>query len=597
VRLYSDGIPGTMPDGQGQFAHFDLGSADHIEVLRGPFSALYGNSSGGVISIFTEDAPAAADIEATAERGSYGLQRYALKGMGQPLGVNVVVAAAHFVTDGYRDHSAAERNTLNLKAALAPDAQSKLTLIVNAIDMPHSQDPLGLTRAQLNANPEQAGSNALNYNTRKSLQQSQLGLHYERTLDAATDLSVMLYGGQRSTTQYQSIPQSSQASPLSPGGVIDLARGYEGLDAHATHRGTLLGTALQLTGGVSFDNLDEARRGYLNFVGSELGVEGAERRSLSNRVYDLDEYLQAQWDPAARWRVLAGVRNSSVHVTSFDRLATAATAHTGADYNATNPVLGVTFLAAQELHLYGSFGRGFETPTLNDLAYRSTDGTLPGLNFALRPARSDNYEAGAKWGTGPLRATAAVFYIDTSGELAVKANAFGRSVLTNIPETQRRGAELTLDGQLGGGFSSHLAYTYIRAVVAEPYSTCVTLPCQPVIVGAGARLPAVPANTLYASLTWRQPRAGLSVTLDATGRARIFVDDRNSAAASGYWAENLAATLEQLHGEWRFAESLRVENLANRRYVDSVIVNATNSAFFEPDPGRSVYFIFKVEHR
>ncbi len=56
VRLYSDGIPGTMPDGQGQFSQFDLGSADHIEVLRGPFSALYGNSSGGVIAIFTEDA-------------------------------------------------------------------------------------------------------------------------------------------------------------------------------------------------------------------------------------------------------------------------------------------------------------------------------------------------------------------------------------------------------------------------------------------------------------------------------------------------------------------------------------------------------------
>src|SRR5260370_17344217 len=55
IRLYSDGIPGTMPDGQGQFSQFDLGSADHIEVLRGPFSALYATSSEGLIATFTED--------------------------------------------------------------------------------------------------------------------------------------------------------------------------------------------------------------------------------------------------------------------------------------------------------------------------------------------------------------------------------------------------------------------------------------------------------------------------------------------------------------------------------------------------------------
>ena len=79
VRLYSDGIPGTMPDGQGQFSHFDLGSADHIEVLRGPFSALYGNSSGGVIAMFTEDGKPGFGLTGTPEAGSFATQRYALK--------------------------------------------------------------------------------------------------------------------------------------------------------------------------------------------------------------------------------------------------------------------------------------------------------------------------------------------------------------------------------------------------------------------------------------------------------------------------------------------------------------------------------------
>src|SRR5580698_10828896 len=100
VRLYSDGIPGTMPDGQGQFSQFDLSSADHIEVLRGPFSALYGNSSGGVIAIFTEDAKPGYSLGAQADYGTFNTQRYALKTEGDDGVINYVLDATHFETDG-----------------------------------------------------------------------------------------------------------------------------------------------------------------------------------------------------------------------------------------------------------------------------------------------------------------------------------------------------------------------------------------------------------------------------------------------------------------------------------------------------------------
>src|SRR5271163_4269767 len=153
VRLYSDGIPGTMPDGQGQFSQFDLGSADHIEVLRGPFSALYGNSSGGVIAIFTEDAKPGVLYEGTAQYGTFNTQRYALKTEGDDGVVNYVVDAAHFQTDGYRFHSDAERDNFNSKLRIATGDSSKLTLVANVVETPAVQDPLGLTRAQLAANP------------------------------------------------------------------------------------------------------------------------------------------------------------------------------------------------------------------------------------------------------------------------------------------------------------------------------------------------------------------------------------------------------------------------------------------------------------
>src|SRR5204863_1963465 len=63
IRLVADGIPATMPDGQGQASTFALGSAERIEVLRGPFSALYGNASGGVIAVDTQDPPKQPTLE------------------------------------------------------------------------------------------------------------------------------------------------------------------------------------------------------------------------------------------------------------------------------------------------------------------------------------------------------------------------------------------------------------------------------------------------------------------------------------------------------------------------------------------------------
>ena len=580
VRLFTDGIPATMPDGQGQISHFDLGSAECIEVMRGPFSALYGNSSGGVIAMFTEDAPLAARVDATAQSGSFGMRRYALKGMGQPGRVNLVVAAAHFASEGFRDHSATQRNTFNAKARWQLDEQSRLTLIANAVDSPESLDPLGLTRTQLSADPRQSGTNALAYNTRKSVRQEQGAVRYERSLNAQEDLTAMVYSGHRRATQFQSILQTAELqSAAHPGGVIDLARSYWGMDLHLTDHRTVGGQPLQISGGISFDNLNESRQGFLNFSANQLGIKGTLRRDERNRVYDLGEYLQLQWDPHERWHAHVGARHTIVDERSSDHLL-AMPASSSVRYHAFNPVAGLGYLATAALNVYGSYGKGFETPTLNDIAYRSTDGSKPGLNLALRPAHSDNYELGIKAQAVSWRATLAGFYIRTSNELAVDVSSGGRTVFKNIAATRRRGAELELEASLPRGFDGKLAYTHIAAIAPGGY-----------------RLPAVPLHALYTSLSWHPHPESIALTVETTVRSKIYVDDLNSDAASGYWLVNLHCELGQRRHAWHFTEMLRIDNLVDRRYVGSVIVNESRSRYFEPEPGRSVYLTLTASRR
>ena len=212
MRLIADGIPATMPDGQGQAATFALGSAERIEVLRGPFSSLYGNASGGVISVITEDGPARPSAALDVTAGSYGTLRAGARLGGTEGRVNWTVEQSRFDTEGYRDHSAARRDQLNAKVKVSLGEATSLTLLANTLRQPQTQDPLGLTRAQFNANPRQVDASAISFNTRKSVFQEQSGVTLSHALEGGGQLQATFYLGQRYVEQYQAIPLAVQAA-------------------------------------------------------------------------------------------------------------------------------------------------------------------------------------------------------------------------------------------------------------------------------------------------------------------------------------------------------------------------------------------------
>ncbi|WP_347260363.1 TonB-dependent receptor [Rudaea sp.] len=592
VRLYVDGIPATMPDGQGQVSNFPLGSAARIEVLRGPFSALYGNSSGGVIQIFSADGGERPELRFDAAGGSYGTLRLGANARGREGNVDYNVDLSQFHTDGYRGHGYAERTNANAKFTVDFGEGRKLTLLANAVALPNADDPLGLTRAQFETDPRQPVAGAAQFDTRKSVHQQQGGAIWEQPLGDAQRLRVLGYAGHRNVEQFQAIPVATQKATTSPGGVIDLDGDYGGGDLRWSYKSTIADRPFDLSVGVSYDRQNQHRLGYNNYLGSTLGVKGALRRDEQNLVSNFDEYVQATWSFGERWLASIGARHSQVKFSADDHYVVKGNPDDSgrADYAATTPVAGLLYRAGEHWHLYASYGKGFETPTFNELGYRP-DGSA-GINFGLVPARSRNGEVGSKWRfANGGEFDAALFQANTRNEIAVANSSGGRTAYQNVDRARRRGAEFKLDLPLAAGWRAQLAYTWLDAEFLSPFLTCpaastCTTPNTP--VAAGARIPGVPRSNLYAALRWGEAR-GWNATIAANAASATPVNDLNTQYAPGYATLGIGAGYAFETRAAKISMFLRLDNLFDRNYAGSVIVNESNGRYFEPAPGRNVF--------
>ena len=585
LRIYVDGIPATMPDGQGQTSNIDIGSLDSLEVLRGPFSALYGNSSGGVINATSQTGSQPPTIEASSYYGSFGTWHYGMKatgavGDGSHAGdVDYVVSTNRFTTHGFRDHSGARKNLANAKLGVRINDVSKLTLLFNSVDI-KANDAGGLSYDEWQNNPRQSPRGD-EYNTRKTIKQTQAGLRYERQLSEQDDLSVMMYAGERETTQYQSIPRAPQLKPTHAGGVIDLTRHYQGIDTRWTHRGELL-VPVTFTTGLDYETMSERRKGYENFVMSngapQYGEKGDLRRNERNLMWNVDPYLQTQWQLTEKLSLDAGVRYSSVWFDSNDYYITPGNGDDSgeASYHKWLPAGSLKYAVTDAWNVYVSAGRGFETPTINELSYRSGD--QGGLNFGLQPSTNETVEIGSKARIGNGLLTAALFQTDTDNEIVVDASSGGRTSYKNAGKTRRQGMELGLDQQFGESWRLKAAWTWLDATYRT--NVCDDASCK------GNRIPGIARNMGYASFGY-QPEKGWYAGSDIRYMSDIMANDENTAKAPSWTVVGLTTGYKWSYGKMDMDLFGRVDNLFDRSYAGSVIVNESNGRYYEPAPGRN----------
>ena len=604
LRIYVDGIPFSMPDGIGQPGNIDLSTVKAIEVMRGPFSSLYGNSSGGVIQLLTEDAPKTPEVSTELQTGSYGTNRQNVRVSGTEGDVEYIVNYSNFETDGYRKNSDAKKEQFTAKLKFNFSDSTKLTMLANWMDM-DAQDPLGLPRTDTTSgllfqpsaftSPKGVPNVAFLADTRVSRKNEQVGFNLEHALNDNNSINLISYIGKRKNTQflslYSSTALSAPANRIDGGRASIIDRDFWGSEIRYNHKGLILNRPYNVTAGYSYGEMKDDRSD-INAYGGVMQDESNPtnvNRNEKNTAHNYDKYIQAQWSALDNFDIHAGVRKTKITLEVNDKLVDLSKDFTlpsnlkykdssgNLSFEKTTPVVGMVWKINPAFNIYANYGKGFETPTLIEIAYDSSTGSGP--NLSLKPSESDNYEVGVKaFANDNTRVNAAIFRTNTDKEIVVSQSGT-YSVYANAGKTKRQGLEISVDSQLSNNFGLYGAYTYLDAKFDSTFTSGGNT------VESGNYIPGTYRNQIYGEVSWKAPSVGFYTALEGRYNSKVYVDDRNTDSAPSYTIFNLRAGFQQNLNNWRFGEYVRLENLFDKEYIGSVRVNDGNGRFYEPAMG------------
>jgi iron complex outermembrane receptor protein len=579
IRVLRDGMPITLPDGQTPLDYISLESVDRVEVLRGAASALYGNSSGGVVDLRTDLPSSGFSGSARQWIGSNDLSRSVVEISGRSSRSTFTGDITHTRTDGDRIQSK-QRSTSGFGKVTTQLSGSDIALMVLGYSNPLSQNPGALTMDELQQNPEQADATSLRRDARKAVNQVQLGLSAGRKI-GTFDVSLLGYGGARSLD-----------NPLTFA-VVEVGRHTWGTTATARAKGTVAGIASSFSAGFDLQWQNDLRRNFgvcadtvrstvptaaCPDPGSDRGVVTLDQREL---VSSAGAYISDDLSFTARLIATAGVRADRVRFEVKDRLINGTNPDDSGDRDlgAISPVAGILFRAAPTHSLYANVSSAFETPTATELGNHA-DGTA-GINPDLDPQRSLTFESGAKGWVGTyLRYDAAVFATRVRDELVPFEipQSNGRRYFRNAGRTRRSGAEAAIE--TGTPSASLMAsYTWSRFRFVDYVSGSSDF--------GGNTIPGIPEHRFQGALRFQ--RRGNFLVLESEAAGRAWTDDANTFRAPGYFVAGLRAGASATSGRIVASIAGGVQNIFDRRYASSIVVNAARGKYFEPAGQRAFY--------
>lgn len=570
LRVFLDGVPATLPDGQATLDHVDPSALARVELLRGPGSALYGNGAGGVLLLETARPGEGDQLSLTTQGGSFGLFETTVaaeRGAGDQ---RSRIQITRMGWDGFRSnpvdgglYGEAERwlVTGRHEMRLGPGL---LRLVAAGVEL-DSENPGSLPADSLGDPDRSAWGFNVRRRTGKEIRQLQAGLTWARDQDAPLDVTATAWGLTRDLR-----------NPI-PTSIIELDRtALGGRAAVGASQGPLRWDV-----GVEVEHQRDDRRNFAN----EDGEAGLATLRQGETVTGAGAYaaLSAEAGPA---HLHAALRYDRIRFSVDDRLVGAGEEDEsdGRTLDAFSPSLGTEVDLGAGASVFASVSSFLQTPTTSELANRP-DGS-GGFNPDLEPTRGWTLEGGLRGRlAGRIGWEVLAFQTQLRDELIPfeVATDPGRTFFRNAGESRYRGFEAAVRAALPAGFDGRLAYTFVDARFQGDAGGL-----------DGNRIPGQAPGLFEAVLG--QTSGQVSWSLDVRWADEVPVNDANTAEAAAYWLLGARAGLTDVRvGGSRVEPWVAVRNVLDESYVSSVAVNAFGGRFFEPGPGRAFQTGVRVE--
>ncbi len=568
IKIFIDGIPATLADGQSGVDDIDLGSIKRVEVIRGPASSLYGSSAGGVISIFTEDGPKTPFVEADATAGQYDMQKFQFKTGGQYKKLNYLVNAWHLGMLGYRQHSRVDQWLINSKFRYDIDNASDVTVILNGVDSPIAEDPGGLTASLAKTDPRSAWSSNLAYDAGEALDQERMGIVYRNQLTENSEVRLRNYYVWRHFLTFL---------PLGSSGVSGFNRFFYGGGAQYTYSGDLFGHTNSFTTGVDVDSQNDHRRRWDN----NFGFKGPLTENQNEDAMAYGFYFREAYNLTEALQLSAGGRYDVVDLSVGDLFLANGNQSGNLNFDQFSPSVGLVWSVLPELSVYANYGTAFETPTFVELGGLSSDLTTNlGGYTNVKAQTADSYEAGLRGNLWDNRVTYnfAGYVMKVKNEIT-NVETLGNRGVFDTADTDRNGAEASVVVRLPMHVRWTTSYTYENFHYSK-------FPTHPEFVGN--RMPVIPVNMAYTELAYR-PETGFYATWDLHWVGRFYTNNANSTINPAYTVSNLRFGERYNLGKVAVGPFFGINNLFDEKYNENVRVNAFGGRYFEPAPRRNIY--------
>lgn len=569
IKIFTDGIPNTLPDGQSNVDDLDLGSTQRIEVIRGPSSSLHGPAAGGVINIVTEDGPRHPFVEGRSTFGSYDFQKYQIKGGGQDKNLNYLGSLSYLSYTGYRDHSVTRNSLLNSKFRYDLDDSSDLTVVFNVLDTPEAQDPGALNEREVQDDRRQAAPRALSFDAGEIVDQHKLGLVYRNSFTETRQLALRSYYVGREFDNFLPFDVNSNGQ----GGSVDLDRRFFGGGGDYTFTGPLFGRINNLVVGVEIDVQRDERKRFAN----DFGERGPLTTNQNEDVTGYGVYLQDEFHVRDDLRLTLGLRYDVLDYDVEDKIGTGSGSRT---FEQPSPMVGLLWNIGPSVNLYGNVSTSFEPPTTTELANPLA---ATGFNQSLEAQKATNYEVGIK-GLLPARSRyeVALFHIDLEDELVpFELAGSGQTFYENAGESTRNGLEASLVIQPLAGLTTTLTYTYsdftfdkFRDVNGNVFD--------------GNKTPGVPDNQFYADVSYFHS-TGFYASANILYAGSFFANNANTVKIDSYAVANLRLGYIHERVGWEISPFVGLNNVFNEKYNDNIRINASFGRYFEPAPEFNAY--------